>query len=92
MRRELRPASWTTFVAVVCVRVMAGLAAAVGGGVLGFVMGANFGGNVMPDLAIGGARGYEATAPIGALLGAIPMAIVGYAWATRLTARWSQPV
>lgn len=89
MTDATRPWSWMTFVLAVSLRVAAALVAALGGAALGFLMGANFGGNYATDFQLGGARGYEATAPIGALLGAVPMALVGYMGASRLTARWT---
>jgi LPXTG-motif cell wall-anchored protein len=53
------------------------------GAILGGFLGANFGGNFAPDFEFAGTRGYEATGPIGTLLGAALFAGCGSLLARR---------
>jgi hypothetical protein len=66
--------------------VAAGLAGAIVGAVLGFVVGANIGGNWFTSVSLGSWNGYEATAVVGAAIGAV-VAGVGAAWLVRRAGR-----
>jgi hypothetical protein len=65
--------------------VMAGLVGAGAGCVVGFLLGAHVGGNYLPDVVIGGDRGYEAIGGVGALAGAVLGMLGAIALATRGT-------
>ena len=90
MMRIARPVNWRTFLIAVLARVVAALVGVGIGGAVGFLIGAEYGGNVATDFELGGARGYEATGPIGALVGAAAMGVAGYAGVARLTSRWTR--
>jgi len=55
----------------------AGLGGVVIGVVVGLVVGANIGGNWFTSFSIAGQQGYEATALIGALVGAVALGVTG---------------
>jgi uncharacterized membrane protein YeaQ/YmgE (transglycosylase-associated protein family) len=57
--------------------IATGLGGALIGVLLGLVVGANIGGNWFTTLELAGQRGYEATAMIGAVLGAVVLGAVG---------------
>ena len=59
--------------------VVAGVAAAVLGVVIGGITGANIGGNWFTSFTAFGERGYQATAPLGAVAGAVLFGALG-AW------------
>jgi hypothetical protein len=76
MQQELSPdRSPVTAVAV-------GLAGAIVGAVFGFIVGANIGGNWFTTVSLGSRNGYEATAVIGAAVGAV-VAGLAAAWFVR---------
>jgi hypothetical protein len=54
--------------------VVTGIAIVVVGALLGFIVGANIGGNWFTSVALGDLHGYEATAAIGAVAGAVAAA------------------
>lgn len=60
-----------------------GLVGAAAGAAAGFLLGATVGGNFMSDVAMAGSRGYEATAPIGAIAGGVAGALLGPLVASR---------
>jgi len=66
--------------------VAAGLAGAIVGAVLGFVVGANIGGNWFTTVSLGSWNGYEATAIVGAAVGAVVVGLVA-AWLVRRAGR-----
>lgn len=55
----------------------AGLGGALIGAVVGLVVGANIGGNWFTSFSIAGQQGYEATALIGTLVGAVTLGATG---------------
>lgn len=63
--------------------LVVGGVAAVLGAVLGFVAGADIGGNWFTSVTLAGRRGYEATGLLGAPIGAIVLGAVGVWWARR---------
>jgi hypothetical protein len=66
--------------------VVAGLAGAIVGAVVGFVVGANIGGNWFTTVSLGSWNGYEATAMVGAAVGAV-VAGLASAWMARRAGR-----
>jgi hypothetical protein len=57
----------------IAIPIVATLGGALVGAVVGLVVGANIGGNWFTSFSFGGQRGYEATAMIGAWVGAIAL-------------------
>jgi hypothetical protein len=64
-------------------RLAGGVAGLLAGALVGFIVGANVGGNWMTEVSIGGWRGYEATAWVGAAAGGVAAGAVWF-----LVARW----
>ena len=70
--------------------IVAGLAGAAIGAVLGFVIGADIGGNWLTSASLGSQHGYEATALIGAAMGAV-VAGIAAAWLVRRASNRDYP-
>ena len=70
------------------VRVLAGLIGLIVGAGVGFVIGATYGGNYAVEFEFAGGRGYEATGPLGAIIGALTIALVCIVIVWRPTSRW----
>jgi hypothetical protein len=62
--------------------VLVGLAGAVIGMIIGFIVGADIGGNWMTGVSLGAHHGYEATAMVGAVFGAIVLGTLSF-WLAR---------
>jgi hypothetical protein len=72
----------------VAVRFLAALIGLIVGAGVGWVIGATYGGNYAVDFEFAGGRGYEATGPLGAMIGAPTIALVCIVIVWRPTSRW----
>jgi hypothetical protein len=64
-------------------RVGLGVGGTLVGLIVGFIVGANIGGNWMTSFELGSLHGYEATAPIGAVVGALVLGVLSFWLALR---------